>query len=281
MSIKDAFESYQRDVIAFRNQSPKTEEMHKLACKHLTKFLGNKPIQELTFIDVRNWNELMTRERKSVLTRRGYLIKLRVVLDYMNDLGIECLNKKLVRLPKRAKKSPIVLSAEQVEILIRSAGKTRTKAVIALLYSSGIRVSELCALDRDQIQKNYFSVFGKGNKSRPCFIDSRARRLLNNYLVTRDDPNPALFINRLTGRRLQPVSIQEMVRFAAKRAGFNFTVTPHTLRHSFATNLMINGCHIYPLSRMLGHESIATTEIYLTVYDAELQEAHNKYHTVA
>jgi len=279
MLLSVAFACYARNVIAFRNQSKKTEEHHLVTLKSLVGYLGDIPITCLSFDKVRDWKLSMEARNLSAITIRGYLIKLRVVLAYLHSKGYSVLPPEQIPLPKRVDRVPDIVSPEQVQLLINSTRKARNKAIISMLYSTGLRVSELCALNRIDIQEDYFTVIGKGGKSRICFIDKRTRRLLNRYLSKRSDNDPSLFISPLIGARMTPGGVQELFKYARKKAGFDFPVHPHTLRHSFATNLMANGCHIYTLSRLMGHASISTTQIYLHLADPQLGEEYKKYHT--
>lgn len=289
MVLSEAYQTYQEDVIAFRNQSRRTEEQHNLSLRSLVSACGDIEFEDLTFRVVRDWKSGLEARHISTETIRAYLIKLRVVLRHMRRLGTDCLDPELIQLPKRSRVAPKTITAEEVQRLIDATLKPvngyprlsryRNAAIISLLYSSGIRVSELCSLDRRTVQGDTFVVTGKGNKSRPCFIDERTREYLKLYLGLRTDSSPALFLSRNSANRANPGSIQEILRHARRKAGFDFPVHPHILRHAFATNLLKNGCHIYPLSRLMGHSSIQTTTMYLHVEDPELAEAHSKYHS--
>lgn len=280
MLISEAFKAYASDVIAFRNQSAKTEEHHFVALTSLLGFIGDVPVTELTFENVRDWKISMEKRNLSVITIRGYLIKLRVVLAYLAGRGFEVLSPEQIPLPKRIDQIPEVISAAQVQLLIDTTTKPRNKAIISLLYSTGLRVSELCALNRSVASQEYFTVIGKGGKSRLCFIDKRSQRLLKAYLRSRMDNEPALFISPLMVARITPGGVQEIFKHVRKKAGFDFPVHPHTMRHSFATNLNKNGASLRAIQLMMGHASVATTQIYLHIYDSELVEDYQKYHSI-
>ena len=164
--------------------------------------------------------------------------------------------------------------------MIDCACNVRAKFVISLLYSSGIRLAEFLSLNIGDIENGRFQVIGKGNKARLCFTDQRTLNLMDEYLSTRTDDSPALVVSMLHKDRMTPTNVQMLVKNAAKAAGIHKHVTPHVLRHSFATNFIGNNGNIRYLSAMLGHTSVATTMIYTHVVDNDLQEQYKKYHTV-
>lgn len=289
MLLSEAFNSYAQDVIAFRNQSHKTEENHFIALKSLIGYMGDIDISQLTFSEVRDWKISLEKRQISDVTIRAYLIKLRVVLGYLRMQGMDVLSPDQIPLPKRVVPVPQVLTPEDVNRLIESCrdmtgcsrlNKARNMAVISLLYSTGLRVSELCALNIADVKNDYFTVRGKGGTARLCFIDKRTRQLLGAYLRRRKDNNDALFISDLTKARIKPANVQEMFKYARRRAGFDWPIHPHTLRHSFATNMHLNGAPLYAVKEMMGHKSLETTAIYLHIWDEQLAETHKKYHTV-
>ena len=164
--------------------------------------------------------------------------------------------------------------------MIDNAFSLRNKFVISLLYSSGIRLSELLSLNRDSIKNKSFTVIGKGKKRRLCFIDDRTEKLMDEYLKSRDDDSPALIVSNIYKDRMSPTNIQLLIRNSAKRAGIERRVTPHMLRHSFATNFTRNNGNIRYLSRLLGHSDINTTMIYTHVVDNDLYKQYFLYHTI-
>jgi len=163
----------------------------------------------------------------------------------------------------------------------------RDKAILELLFSTGLRVSELCALDRDSIDldKGMFSVRGKGSKIRVVFISDSARDVLKEYLKERKDIDPALFVrdskspNKEEKLQLTPRSVQRIIKKYAVKAGISKKVTPHWLRHSFATDLLRNGADLRSVQMMLGHANISTTQIYTHFTDKQLEDIHKKFHS--
>jgi site-specific recombinase XerD len=167
----------------------------------------------------------------------------------------------------------------------------RDRAMLELLFSSGLRVSELVGLNRDHIntKRREFMVRGKGQKDRPIFIDETAANYVDEYLQARTDSLPALFISYrdtipqqldTTGdfRRLTPRSVQRIIKKYALKAGITKKVTPHTMRHSYATDLLMNGADLRSVQSLLGHSNISTTQVYTHVTDQHLKEVHEKFH---
>ncbi len=186
------------------------------------------------------------------------------------------------------------LTTDETERLIQAVDVNkstgiRDRAIIELLFSSGLRVSELVNLNRDQVNLNRgeFMVRGKGQKDRPVFVSPEATEWLATYLTTRSDQSIPLFI-RCSGFktgdekgesfRITPRSVQRLVQCYAKLAGITKHVSPHTLRHSFATDLLMNGADLRSVQSMLGHSNIATTQVYTHVTDQHLKEVHTKFH---
>ena len=232
----------------------------------------------------------------SVLTQSYHLIALRGFLKYLARRGINSLDPSLVDLPRAHKKQVTFLHFDEVERLLDAIpddteSGLRDRAIIELLFSGGLRVSELCALNRDSInlERKEFVVRGKGSKDRPIFIDQSAADCIKDYLDARHDSLPALFLNNSKNqqavdtsgnfRRLTPRSIERIVKKYARAAGITKHVSPHTLRHSFATDLLMNGADIRSVQSLLGHSDISTTQIYTHVTDPHLKEVHDRFHT--
>lgn len=235
-------------------------------------------------------------ERLSALTQSYHLIALRGFLKYLAKRGIKSLDPSLVDLPRAAKKQVTFLHFDEVsrllsEIPTDTETGLRDRAIIELLFSGGLRVSELCNLNRDSINLalREFMVRGKGKKDRPIFIDQTTAEHIEEYLNARNDTLPALFLNNSSNqnipdtsgdfRRLSPRSIERIIGKYTRLAGITKHVTPHTLRHSFATDLLMNGADIRSVQSLLGHANIATTQIYTHITDPHLKEVHEKFHT--
>lgn len=279
MLISDAFDSYKKNYMAVRHQSIRILETHEVCKRQLVQFLGDKDMSEITIDDVARWEKWLNKSR-CLNTVRNYITRLRVVADYMALLGLPSIKAALIPIPRREATVPTFLTPSEVEAMIACSYSLRNAFTISLLYSSGIRLSELIQLNRGQIVDRQFTVIGKGNKPRLCFIDERTEHLMEHYLRTREDRADALIISAQNKARMTPTNVQLLVRNSAARAGITKKVTPHTLRHSFATNFLRNNGNMRYLSTMLGHASLDTTMMYAHVVDNDLQKQYEKYHTI-
>lgn len=294
MLITEAFNLYRLDCIVFRNQSPKTEENHNIACKWLTDYFGNIDIETLTFEQIRDWKIWLDKgtdgRPRSASTVREYIIRLRVVLRHLERKGEPVINYELIAIPKRPERVPEFLTPEQVTELIHAISKPqrgyammnrlRNRAIVSLLYASGIRSAELCRLNRPDIRPDgTFTVFGKNSKARLCFLDERTRLYLDDYLMLRTDTNPALFISDQNGNRISKHTIQLIFAGAREKVDFEVPVHCHALRHSFATNLLRNNANMRYVQEMLGHSSLTTTQMYTHVVNEDLHKIYSAYHS--
>ena len=279
MLISEAFDSYRENYIVAKNQSKRTAEIHD-ACKRL--FLLSVPdmdVKDLTLAHIRHFREDISHGRRAN-SIRVYVIRLRAVISYLNVLDVPCIKAELIPVPQREATVPVYLTEQEVERMIENAYNLRNAFIIALLYSSGIRLSELISLNRGQIVDRRFTVIGKGRKPRLCFIDARTEELMTAYLNTRQDRSDALVVSFEHKERMTATNVQLLVRNSAVRAHIAKKVTPHTLRHSFATNFLKNNGNMRYLSAMLGHASLDTTMMYAHVVDQDLQRQYEKYHTI-
>lgn len=286
MTITEAFELYRDDFIVPKNQSAKTEENHFICQDALVHYFGDIDIEQLTRANIRQWRINLAKTRSDA-TVRNYVIKLRVVLGYLYKEGYKVVEPENIQVPQRSDPKVRYLTPEQVQLFIDACGevtnnrltRARNKAIVSLLYSAGIRVSELCGLDVIDVQgREFFATEGKGGVVAPSFIDARSKKLINTYLRMRSDNQKALFISE-QGNRIRPLNVQEFFCNLSDHVGIK--ATPHTLKHSFCTNLMANGADIRYVQRLAKHKSIQTTETYLHVLDNDLQRLHAQYHSVS
>lgn len=283
-----------------RGRSQKTAENYHLYLMRLVEFAGDIEMEKMNEELLRKWRLWLNRYKNeqddslATITQSYHLIALRSFLTYCSKRGIDTLSPEKVELPKVSRKQVSFLQHDEVERLFEAIDPgtligLRDRAIVELLFSSGLRISELVALNRDHInaKRREFTVRGKGKKDRPVFISQRAADWVLEYLDARDDNLPPLFINYggrqeiITSgdyKRLSARSIQRIVSRYAKLAGITKHVSPHTMRHSFATDLLMNGADLRSVQSMLGHSNIATTQVYTHVTDQHLKEVHERFH---
>ena len=230
------------------------------------------------------------------VTQSYHIVALRAFLRYLLvQRDIPTLSPDKIELPKQSSRSIAFLNSEQVGRLLNSPkisnnGGLRDRTILETLFSTGLRVSELVNLNRDQVdlERKEFGVRGKGNKLRVVFLSDTAAQWIGRYLRARKDNFKPLFI-RYSGAvdtqkngekmRLTARSIERIVSKYARKSGLPIEATPHTLRHSFATDLLISGADIRSVQEMLGHESIRTTQVYTHVTNRHLKEVHKAFHS--
>lgn len=241
------------------------------------------------------WTDQKTKAPLKRVTQNYFMIALRAFLRYLARVDVATLSPEKVELGESEPRPLKILDEANLKALLEAPDMTkkeglRDKAILETLFSTGLRVSELTNLNRDTInlERCEFGIVGKGGKERVVFISESAAKALQNYLNSRKDSFKPLFI-RFQGRvdplengeamRLTPRSIERIVEKYVKKLGFSVKATPHTLRHSFATDLLINGADIRSVQEMLGHANISTTQIYTHVTNAHLKDVHKAFHS--
>lgn len=222
-------------------------------------------------------------------TQNYYLIALRAFLKFLAKRGYKSLSPEHIELAKVGERHIDLITSEELRRLLTVAGTDlpalRDKAILETLFSTGLRVSELCSLTRDiDLSADEFSIRGKGEKIRVVFLSPEAKESIKKYLDKRTDLDDALFIR--FGREeakggdlaLDPRSVQRIIKKAAIKAGISKKVTPHVIRHCFATDLLSNGADLRSVQMLLGHSNISTTQIYTHVTDSELRRVHQQFH---
>ncbi|TSC68125.1 MAG: Tyrosine recombinase XerC [Parcubacteria group bacterium Gr01-1014_56] len=223
-------------------------------------------------------------------TQNYYLIALRAFLKFLRKRNIDSLNPERIELAKVGARDLDLITAQELERLMQgpkgsSLQALRDRAIMELLFSTGLRVSELCGLDRDlDLSRDEFSVRGKGEKVRVVFLSPTAKRAIKEYLEKRGDIDGALFIQMgkaaksAKDLRLTPRSVERTIKQHAIKVGITRKVTPHVIRHSFATDLLENGADLRSVQALLGHANITTTQVYTHVTDKHLREIHKNFH---
>lgn len=282
-------------------RSAHTAENYTLYLERFIEFTDDITVDKITTEIIRKYRLWLNRyqnnngDELATITQSYHLIALRGFLGYLSKRDIASLPPEKIELPKVSRRQVTFLQYDEVERLLSEIDTStetglRDRAIIELLFSSGLRVSELVNLDRDHINtiRREFMVRGKGQKDRPVFVSESASIHVKNYLEKRTDNIAPLFIgyshnnvSTMSGdfRRLTARSIQRIINKYTRLAGITKHVSPHTMRHSFATDLLMNGADIRSVQIMLGHSSIATTQVYTHVTDAHLREVHEKFHS--
>ncbi|MCD5384298.1 MAG: tyrosine-type recombinase/integrase, partial [Candidatus Pacebacteria bacterium] len=222
-------------------------------------------------------------------TQNYHLIALRSFLKYLRKRDIKCLAPDKIELTKLGDRDLDLITYAELTRLLDVHGNTlkdlRDKAMLTTLFSTGLRVSELCSVDRDlDITRDEFSVRGKGSKVRVVFLSDNAKSAIKEYLKVRKDMDEAMFISLAKGAeasgdmRLSARSVERIVKRRAIEAGISKKVTPHIIRHSFATDLLEGGADIRSVQALLGHANISTTQVYTHVTDKHLKDVHKAFH---
>ena len=298
MYIADLINEFLESLEVENGRSRYTTRNYELYLSRIIEFSQeSNPEDDLKPIDLtpewlrkyRLWlNRYQTDKGKglSVMTQNYHLVAMRGFLKYLAKRGIKSLDPVLVELPRTHRAQVTFLHVDEIdrmlaEVPLDTEDGLRDRAILELLFSTGLRVSELTNLN--------FMVRGKGQKDRPVFVSQSAADAVRDYLDERKDSLPALFLNNSRNqpaagtsgdyRRLSPRSIERIINKYVRAAGITKHVTPHTLRHSFATDLLMNGADLRSVQSLLGHSNISTTQIYTHVTDPHLRDVHEKFHS--
>lgn len=300
MDYEDAIAQFLEYLELEQNRSRKTIQNYSHYLTRLSDFAGDIKLKDIDAELVRKWRMWLNRlptstnDELSKMTQNYHLIALRSFLRFCAKRNWESLQPDKIELARTKRPQVTFLTPEELVRLteqpdIEKLNGLRDRAILELLFSSGLRVSELVGLDRDHInlKRREFMVRGKGQKDRPVFISDEAAAWIEKYIGKRADNTKPLFIRYSGSRkvdnsgnftRLTARSVQRMVARYALLAGITKHVSPHTLRHSFATDLLMNGADLRSVQAMLGHSNIATTQIYTHVTDPHLKEVHERFH---
>ena len=299
-SLKQLKQQFLEYIEIERGRSVKTVENYD---HYLTRFLGfintDKPedIKDEVVRQFRLWlnrqlsgTDKAKQDTLSKKTQNYYLIAIRAFLKYLARQEIKSLPAERIELAKTGERSLDLITNDELNRLLSAPSgadlkSLRDKAILELLFSTGLRVSELCSLTADiDLKSDELSIRGKGGKVRVVFISDEAKKHVKAYLLARKDMNDALFVhvgNEVVNKQANPLhkrTVERVVRQYATKVGISKKVTPHTMRHLFATGLLSNGADIRSVQAMLGHSSIITTQIYTHVTDKHLHDIHKKFH---
>lgn len=310
--MSSVLENYKQEFLEYleieRGRAVKTVENYDRYLTRFFKYTKVKQPKDITEVRVREFRMWLNRqpahdgETLKRKTQNYYLIALRAYLKFLRKRKVTSLSPELIELAKVPQRDLDLITRAELRRLLSAPMKAykdaesddeklralRDDAMLQLLFSTGLRVSELVSLDSDiDLSKDEMSIRGKGDKVRVVFFSAEAKKSVQRYLDARKDLDEALFINmgrNATDRnelRLTSRSVERSVKLYATLAGITKKVTPHGLRHSFATDLLQNGADIRSVQALLGHANIATTQVYTHVTDKHLRDIHTKFHNVA
>jgi site-specific recombinase XerD len=302
MNAEDAKRQFLEYIEIERGRAVKTVENYD---RYLTRYfaqMGIKKTRDITEQNVREFRMWLNRQpgtKRDSMKRRTqnyYMIALRAFLKFLRKRDIDALTPEKIELAKLPERHLDLITSAELDRLMKAPREAyekeenehkklsylRDAAILELLFSTGLRVSELCGLNSDiDLSRDEMSVRGKGEKVRVVFISPVAKEAVREYLKQRKDMEEALFVEGRPNKlhRITPRDVQRHLKTYVTKAGITSVVTPHTLRHSFATDLLNNGADIRSVQQLLGHSSITTTQIYTHVTDKHLREVHQKFHS--
>jgi len=294
--IKKLLDDYLNYLEIEKNRSRKTQENYKRYLEAFFNFSKIKSEKNITAESIRDFRMNLARietqkgENLKKSTQAYYIIALRNFLKFLIKRDFNVLSPEKIELPKiPSRQIEIIEYADLERLLAGPKGSDlrslRDKAILEVLFSTGLRVSELCGLNRyTNIDRGEISVRGKGGKVRVVFLSDRAKKSIKNYLDKREDADESLFVSLSRAKnpkiigRIIPRAVQRLVDFYRRKSGIPDNVHPHTLRHLFATDLLIGGADLRSVQELLGHASISTTQIYTHLTNKELREVHQAFH---
>jgi site-specific recombinase XerD len=287
-----------------RGHSQLTIRNYEAYLNKFAEFAEEKGVKSVHQIDlnlIKKWRLALHRRGLSAKTLNYYMIAIRSFLKYLAKIDTKSLAPEKIELAETPEREISFLEPEELRRLLeaytgKNALELRNRTILEVLFSTGVRVSELTSLNRDQVnlERGEFSILGKGGKRRVVFLSGNATEWLQKYLKTRHDRDCALFVKSAknavketgsqkieeSGGRLTSRQVERIVQGAAKRAGIVKQVTPHTIRHSYATDLLRAGADLRSVQNLLGHASVSSTQIYTHITDKHLREVHKKYHNI-
>ena len=295
-SVQKFLQDYLNYLEIEKNRSIKTRENYEHYLKVFLDFGKIKNEKEITSEVVREFRLYLARREIKKNTQSYYIIALRNFLKYLIRRDINVLSPDKIELPKIPMRQIEIIEYEDLERLLKAPDGSdlrslRDKAILETLFSTGLRISELCGLNRYfDIDRGEISIRGKGGKLRIVFLSERAKKAIKNYLNKRADAEEALFMSLTKSLKLKakslpkvigriiPRAIQRIVDFYSRKAGIPEKVHPHTLRHLFATDLLVGGADLRSVQELLGHSNVSTTQIYTHLTNKQLREVHQAFH---
>jgi len=267
-----AIEEFVMDM-SLMGYSENTIKNYKNTVENFLKHVS-KPYTKVREEDIKKYMFKLQKEKN---------LSLKSLYRYLSAIKCFYSTKKIktadnIKLPKLSKNLPVFLNYGEIRDLLNSVDNLRDKLIIQLLYATGLRVSELCNLNVDDIEEEKIFVhLGKGSKDRVVFMDENTKKLLEEYIRNRKGEEKALILNK-NGKRISQKSIQNIIKKYAKKAKINKKITPHTLRHTFATHMLQNDADIVVIKDLLGHSNLSTTQIYTHVTNKYKEDVYRKSH---
>lgn len=284
IKISEVFAEYERAEIRPAGLSNATAETYANSGRLLSEFFGDVPVDSVGIKDFQSFFEHLSTWQKPNTVRLN-IICCRNVVRYCGRRGYCSLDVEDIKVPKSSKQAIDFLTQSEMELVFEAVAKKRAGlyeinrlrnvAMLFVLYDSGIRVSELCRLNRNSIKDRSFTVIGKSKNPRICFITERSEAALAEYLDAREDNEQALFISAKTGKRITTDGVRTVFETIRNVTEFK-TIHPHTIRHSFATKMLDKGVDIRYIAELMGHESLDTTKIYTHFSNPKLKEIYDK-----
>ncbi len=301
-TLEDLKRQFLEYVEIEKGRSLKTVDNYNRYLSRFIAFLKSNDPKTITDSSIREFRLWLNRQSNRNMGRPGdtlhrrtqnyHLIAIRSFLKYLAKHDIEVLSAERIELAKVPERTLDLITDTELTRLLTAAKGTeikdlRDRAILELLFSTGLRVSELCSLTRDlDLSNDEFSIRGKGGKVRVVFLSDQAKKILKDYLAARKDMDDALFIKFSKNKKgnakenlgLTRRSVERIVKHYAVKAGISKKVTPHVIRHVFATDLLQNGADLRSVQALLGHSNISTTQVYTHVTDRHLRDIHKKFH---
>lgn len=290
MQIETLLQDYLNYLEIEKNRSPKTRENYERYLKEFLNHTKIKKVEDITDRLVTEFRLSLARKDLKKITQSYYVIAIRNFLKYLTKKDYKVLAPDKIELPKVSRRQIEILEYKDLERMLTLPDSStlrglRDRAILETFFSTGLRLSELCSLDRYlDFDRGELTVRGKGDKLRVVFLSKSAKESIKKYLDKRPDPEKALFISLTKSKnpkvlgRIISRTVQRMVSFYARKAGILGHVSPHQLRHQFATDLLLNGADLRSVQEMLGHSNISTTQIYTHITNRELKEVHKAFH---
>ncbi len=266
----------------------KTRINYEHYLKQFFRFAKISGYNDISEENIRKFRLYLARTDLKKITQNYYMIALRNFLKFLAKKNLEAVSPDKIELPKISQRQIEVIDGSELARLLKAPQgddlkSLRDRAILETFFSTGLRLAELCALNRYiDLKKGEITVRGKGEKLRIVFLSDNAREAINDYLRKRSDAEEALFVSLFRGKvigRITPRATQRMINFYSRKAGImQKKVTPHTLRHQFATDLLMNGADLRSVQELLGHSNISTTQIYTHITNRQLKEVHKAFH---